>query len=314
MGKVILTFDTEDFTNWNSISILRRLLLCLAKHDVKGIFFITGHMAETLTEHKEIVRLLNRHEIGYHSSSHSVHPAIYEFTDIENYEKAYEIAATREKSHINPLNGQIEHEGGILALRSLFKGKEIVSFRAPGFCWSPSHSEALRDLGLRFDFSANISQSPAIFKGITFYPYPSFFDWNNRPSSYKEFFLSVLKDKFTVMVWHPSMFLHQNQWDSIYYAGNPEQISSPILRPSSEFQSLFRGFELFLMRTKSIEKTGLIDMVPNLRMANEDFSPKITASVIEKVYQSSVWWPEHVFNYKPKHIRNHFQKFFNSSE
>ena len=62
----------------------------------------------------ELLDLLEKHEIGYHSSSHSVHPTIFEFTDVAKYDKAYQTSILRETSHINPLTGKIEGSGGIL--------------------------------------------------------------------------------------------------------------------------------------------------------------------------------------------------------
>ena len=126
-------------------------------------------MAERLEGHAGITSLLEEHEIGFHSSSHSVHPTIFEYTDVASYEKAYEIALVRETSHINPLNGQMEGKGGIFAVRSILGDKEIVAYRAPGFCWSPPHTEALRDLGVKFDFSSILAPTPVFYKGLTFY-------------------------------------------------------------------------------------------------------------------------------------------------
>lgn len=84
-------------------------------------------MAEKLENFPNIVQLLNEHEIGYHSSSHSVRPTIFEFTDIQDYEKAYQISLERETSHINPLTGKIEGKGGIHSVKNLFPKKQIIA-------------------------------------------------------------------------------------------------------------------------------------------------------------------------------------------
>ena len=118
--RLLLTFDVEDFINPNAISALRFTLKILSKYKLKAIFFITGYMAEKISNFPEIIDLLKKHEIGYHSTSHSVHPIIPEYTDVKNYKKAYEISLKRETSHINPLTGKIENEGGIYLLQDLF--------------------------------------------------------------------------------------------------------------------------------------------------------------------------------------------------
>ena len=79
---IYLTFDCEDFINVRSMLALHRILELLQKYDVKGLFFLTGHMAEKIRNFPKILDLLENHEIGYHSSAHSVHPTIVEYTDV----------------------------------------------------------------------------------------------------------------------------------------------------------------------------------------------------------------------------------------
>jgi len=308
MHQVLLTFDTEDFISENSIWFLHSLLLCLEKYDFQALFFVTGHMAERLKDHKEITSLLEEHEIGYHSSSHSIHPTIFEFTDVESYEKAYETSLIRETSHINPLNGQIEGKGGIFAVRSLCRNREITAYRAPGLCWSPPHSEALRDMGLEFDFSTKIAPIPVFYKGLTFYPYPVVREWQGRLSDYRVFLSSALKRNVTVVALHPDFFVNQSNWDSIYHEGNPKSIASPFPRATSKFNSMFHSFELFLKRAKHIERMGLIEVDSDLRRSEENLT--ITKARVEEIYKHSMRWPRLFFGYEPKFLRQHFSEFF----
>ena len=310
MGKIFLTFDTEDFIWPSSIGILRLLLSRLDKYSLKAVFFVTGHMAEKLRNYPEIVTMLDQHEIGYHSSSHSVHPAIYEFTDVESYKKAYEISLNRETSHINSLTGQIEGEGGVLALRNLFNNNEVVSYRAPGFCWSPPHSEALRDMGMKFDFSTNIAASPISYKGISFYPYPDYFEWEGGFSNYKKFLSKTIKRPVTVMVFHPSLFVYQKHWDFIYYRENPKFVTNPGVRTISEFKQRFHDFDLFLKRAKNFQDIGLTEITTNFKECNRVSAPSIDK--INEICDFSLVWPRQFFGYEPKFLRNHFLKFFSA--
>ena len=170
MHKLYLTFDTEDFISSNSIFGLNNVLNLLKKHQVKALFFITGHMAEKLEDFPKTVSLLYEHLIGYHSSGHSVHPTIFEFTDVENYKQAYFESVKREMAHINPLTGDVEGRGGLCALKKLFPHHSIVAFRAPGHCWTPPHVEALKSLGIKNHLSAHFSATPLEYKGISFDP------------------------------------------------------------------------------------------------------------------------------------------------
>jgi hypothetical protein len=308
MNKFLLTFDTEDFVSKNSIPGLLTLLEKLETRNAKALFFITGHMAEKVAENPAVVDMLNVHEIGYHSSGHTVHPTIFEFTDVESYQEAYRISKIRESSHINPLTGEVEGEGGVLALRKVFPKKSVVAFRAPGHCWSPPHSEALRDLGVKYDFSSYISVKPFCHKGITFYPYPTVGDWQGSMKDYYLLYLSILKNKITTAGIHPSLIVNKIEWDSIYWKGNPKQISFSAPRDTEEVELLFKSFDTLIKRVQRFEKIKFLDMSPDFKPLNHDSS--ITLDEVKNCYQRSIRWPKKFFNYEPKYLYNHFLEFF----
>ena len=311
MRKVFLTFDVEDFIWPDSMLFLKLLLSRLERYDLTALFFITGYMAEKLKEqkHKKIVDMLCRHKIGYHSSSHSVHPAIYEFTDIESYEEAYRTSLVRETSHINYLTGEIEGKGGILALRSLFDNNEIISFRAPGFCWSPPHSEALRDIGLKFDFSANIAPHPVLHRGITFYPFPDSSYYEGTFKHYWNILSKVNNQPITILVLHPALFVYTKHWDFAYYKGNPKFLANPGPRLLSEFRSRIYDLDVFLKWIHYYRNTGLIETTPDLEAASS-FNPPVNS--VEKICEHSIAWPKQFFKYTPQFLPNHFSRFFST--
>ena len=311
MRKVFFTFDVEDFTNESSFIALQIIIELLNKYDFKGIFLITGHVAEKLRDHPKLVELLGDHDVGYHSSSHSVHPTIFEFTDVKSYREAYETSLKRETSYINPLTGQIEGKGGILALQKLFPSKKITAFRAPGYCWSPPHLEALRDLGIKFDFSARLSKTPVYYKGITFYPYSILEQWNGKLDDFRLYWITVVKNQFIVIGLHPSLFTTYDGWDKIYFNGNPKTIVPSKPRGSQEVKSLIKSFELFLKNIKIFEKLSLIEVTTKLENTKNELV--ITNETVEKCYVQSMRWAKNVFNYKPRYLRNHFYQFFNVS-
>jgi hypothetical protein len=97
--KILLTFDVEDFMNERSITALQIILEILNRCELTGLFFLTGHMSEKLASYRKILNLLGKHQIGYHSSSHSVRPTILEYTDTADYDKAFLESFRRESSH-----------------------------------------------------------------------------------------------------------------------------------------------------------------------------------------------------------------------
>lgn len=307
--KLLLTFDVEDFINQNAIFALNHILKILQKYGLEAVFFITGHMAEKISRYPQIVEMLKNHEIGFHSSGHSVHPTIPEYTDVQSYKKAYEIALERETSHINPLTGEIEEEGGICFLQELFYYKKIQAFRAPGMCWTPPCLEALHSLGIKYDFSTNLTLSePVFYKGITFYPFTVTQHWNGTTYEYKHLLHSIIKNKVTVLDLHPSLFVNQIEWDSIYYKGNPKIISTVPQKPQNESKLLFRNFELLIKRIRLLQNVRIIDTTPSFNTQNKSLT--LTTQQVNDCYKASMQWAIKYFNHHPTFIRNHFHKFF----
>ena len=305
-----MTFDTEDFISENSMWVLHRILEDLRKYDLEALFFITGHMTEKLENFPAVVDLLSEHQIGYHSSSHTVHPTIFEFTDVEDYEQAYKTSLQRETSHINPLTGEIEGKGGILALKRLFHGKHVKAFRAPGHCWTPPHTEAMRTLGITFDFSANISSKPANFKGIDFYPHPIMAQWEGRLSQYRVLSISLARKKLSILTVHPSLLVNKNDWDSIYWGRNPKQLIPPTFRSPEEIKKLLHNFNSLLGQIVKLQKAHLIETRPIFEESKKDLV--VTRSHVEKCYRQSMMWALKQ-NYRPKYLLSHFLKFFEVS-
>lgn len=273
----------------------------LRKYNVKALFFVTGHVAERLGSFPEILDLLQPHEIGYHSTCHSVRPNIFEYTDLESYREAYMISLNRETAHINPFSGEIEGRGGIEVLRDLFPRKKIEAFRAPGFSWSPPHLEALASLGIRYDFSTDLSPIPVCHKGVTFYPFPVVIDWKDTPNYYKDLFQSVLTERITVLCFHPDLFVNRYYWDLFFPEPTPQ-------RTTLQTKYLLLKFEALLRLIKLLQKFRLVEALPRLEEARSELD---TSKIdVEKVFEKIVFWPMTRFNYKPRFLRSHLLEFF----
>lgn len=313
-NSLYLTFDTEDFISKNSVPALHRVLEVLKKHDLKGLFFITGSMAEKLVDYPSTVDMLNEHQIGYHSSGHSIHPTIFEFTDVKSFERACQVSLIREIAHISPFTGKLEGLGGILALRTLFPKRQITAFRAPGYCWSPPHTEALKSLGITSDFSTNLLNETVIFRGITFYPFailPTNWQGGLREHCYLQ--RLVMSRQTCVLTIHPSTMVNQDDWDSIYYpkkpssSPNPKVIMEPRSRTDLEISNSFRQFEILLRHLQSLQKLRLLRVTPPIETTKKVLKP--TANEVSRCYNNSMKWA-YGFNYKPKFLYKHFIHFF----
>ena len=304
MLKVYLTFDVEDFINPRSIGALRRILKLLSKHDVQALFFITAHFADVMKGDVSFASSFDNHLVGYHSSGHSVHPIVHEFTDLEKYEDAVRISYVREGSAIDPLTGQVKGRGGIDSLKDVFPRHKIDSFRAPGYAWSPPHLEALRSLAIRFDFSAALSTEPVIYKGITFYPFqaPRELLWKVPYMVYTLLFKEVL-----VFNWHPDEFVNAEPFDTIYYSGNPRCLRRVRALSAPEIDRRFEDFEHFLRKIACLKKLKLITVCPSLSTATQELRESVR---LREVYERACHWTKTLFGYQPVFLYSHLQHFF----
>ena len=271
-------------------------------------------MAEKLSTFPAIVDLLSEHQIGYHSSSHSVHPTLFEFTDIESYDEAYQTSLVRESAHINPLTGAMEGPGGIHALQALFPKKPIVAFRAPGYCWTPPHLNALKTFGITYDFSTNISIDPISFRGITFYPFPILLaNWRGGIREHSYLQRLILKRKISVLTIHPSTMVNLLDWDLIYYPKhnsfnlNPTNLTQPPARSTLETAHIYHRFDLLLRHLSNLQKFHVLKVTPELKTAKKTLFP--SPIDVTKFYNLSIKWAEG-FDYKPKFLYSHFIRFF----
>jgi len=325
MHKTILTFDIEgppgreDFLIQEEVATFARLLRLLEKYQLKALLFISGTIADTIVNYPEVLELFRAHEIGYHSSSHSIKPRIFEYTDVKSYEKAVQISLERETSSINPFNGKIEGEGGIERLREIFPEKDIVSFRAPFWCWTPPHLEALRELGIKNDFSnTEISGAPFFYKGLIFFPESILIDgFQGKLSFFKEAFSQrAPNEEVTVVLMHPSVILVEQKGSLYMQYRNPFKPVQIKLRSPLEVESKFVLLEFILSSISLFQKAKLTEVNPSINLDDRYLNPTFPWKIrgekgdIEKIYQKTMWVPVNTFGYNPKYLRSHFYRFF----
>jgi len=308
--KIFLTFDVEDFINERSVKALHTILLLLEKHRLGALFFITDRMAEKLALHKEVMVLLHDHQIGYHSSSHSVRPTIPEYTDVEDYQQAKAESMRRESSRIDPLTGEVLGEGGIRTLRDVFGGRVLEAHRAPDYCWSPAHLEALRDMGFQYDFSSKIADDPVDFRGITFYPFPIWHNWTGN-YLFRDFWLSLLSRKTVVVNFHDWHFVDAKPWNYFYVNGNPMDYCKVGARRPWETRRMFIAFEMFLRNLRLIQSGGFARITPRLERSQINLA---AGSVdVGEVYSAVARLYKDIYDYQPAYLCQHFERFFADS-
>jgi len=317
--RILLTFDVEDFVNPRSMWSLSYILSLLERYRLKGLFFITGHMAEKIKEYPEIIEGLEHQIIGYHSSSHTIRPGILEYCDVESYEEAVEISLRRETSHIDPLTGMEQGIGGLRVLSEVFPEKRIISFRAPCCAWAPPHLEALRKLGIDFDFSTYISSVPFKHGGMTFFPSPlwaTYQVWSYYGmirygmDVYLNLLRRVLKNKIVVLAGHPCQFVNAVWWDSIYRNQRFGRIRCVEELPIRTTERSLYMFGLLLRGLARLHRKGLIRIMSSFQESNGKLS--LDRRRVSTLYSENL--ERYLRGYgidgwKPRYLFSHFERF-----
>ena len=78
---VALWFDTEDYLDPTADDAALRIANDLTAEGVRGTFKVVGERARVLESRgrRDVIQALSRHDIGYHSNWHSVHPTPSEY-------------------------------------------------------------------------------------------------------------------------------------------------------------------------------------------------------------------------------------------
>ena len=106
MTDIIFSFDTEDFTSCEAADAVYREAEILREEGVKGGFCVVGLLASQLENwgRKDVLDALKHHEICNHSYGHTLHPTINEYTDIEDFDAAYNEVIRQETESVRLIN------------------------------------------------------------------------------------------------------------------------------------------------------------------------------------------------------------------
>ena len=322
--KCFLTFDVEgspgheDFMDSRSLHGLLVTLKLLERFDLKGLFFITGTVAEKVCNDSAVFNLLSKHEIGFHSSTHSVKPRIFEYTDVSDYNEVMEAAIQRETSDIDPLTGKVIGRGGISRLREFFPDKKIESFRAPFNYFSPPHIEALKSLGFKHIFSGDFSDKAFMHKGLMFHPSATFIDdpltkivqIDYGKKTLTSPFLNALINPFIIFGMHPSSLM--------YKEGSPAALKSRYINPMRPLRidwragllaafnsNALRSFFFYLSKLQKRMNTNR-----DLPVGSATFQPDFVEFNTERTIKYCLYIAKTLFNYTPKFLRRQYGIFF----
>src|SRR6266699_802351 len=138
-GRVdlILWFDTEDYLLPADDDAAKRLAEMLTQKGVRATFKVVGEKARVLEKRgrADVIEALKKHDIGYHSNFHSVHPTPSEYL--------------AECGLLDGMGEFVRREGGGAAdVRRIFGVETLACYGQPGSSWGAQAIAALPQIGV----------------------------------------------------------------------------------------------------------------------------------------------------------------------
>jgi hypothetical protein len=254
---VVLWFDTEDYLLPADDDATLRLATFLSGEGIRATFKIVGEKARVLEQRgrTDVLAALKRHEIGFHSNFHSVHPTPAEYFSTLGWDEGVAEFERREGP-------------GLEDLRRLF-GVNPSCYGQPGSSWGPQAYGAMKKWGMSAYLDSGshvgVDKKPMYFCGLL-----TMYDLAHHPRTGLESPDQVEKanqafkaahDKLLdegggiVSIWyHPCEFVHKKFWDSIFMDGaNPprEAWTPPPQKTAQETRQAFENVEAWIRYIKS---------------------------------------------------------------
>ncbi len=273
---VTLWFDTEDYLLPQDDDATKRLAELLTGLGVRATFKIVGEKARVLEQRgrRDVIAALRRHDIGYHSNTHSQQPTPAVYLQNAEWEEGRAEFRRRESA-------------GVADVKRIF-GVIPVAYGQPGSAWAPQTYPALRDLGIfMYLDEANhvgIDDQPFFYGGML-----NVFRMRSnlaRMDLAGGASLATGTAKFTTAMerlrsqgggtisiyYHPNEWVQTEFWDGVNFrnGANPPRRDwrLPGTRPAAETEQAFRDFEQYVRFIKA---------QPGVRF--------VTASELKTLYQ-----------------------------
>lgn len=263
---VILWFDTEDYLLPASDDSAKRLAELLTKRGIRATFKVVGEKARTLERRgrTDVIAALRKHEIGYHSNFHSVHPTPTEYLSDCGWLDGVAEFVRREGS-------------GAADVRRIFNVPVLACYGQPGSSWAPQAIGALSAIGVAphkvpcyVDEGTHVglNQKPFWYAGaINVYHMGNNY---TRMELHDPAMVEPAKKKFAEIserlrsedgglisiFYHPCEWVHREFWDGVNFANgaNPprEAWKPPAQRPSNETEGAFNRFAEYIDFIRSV--------------------------------------------------------------
>lgn len=288
---VTLLMDVEDLVAPEADDIAGKCADILFEEDVRATLCVVGEKARLLKQRgrDDVIAALKRHDIGFHTDFHSVHPTITEYLGDKGWEDGVAEALRRETP-------------GVQAIRDVF-GVTPSCWGGPGNTWGPQICEAMRQLGVPAFVYAH-TQIPQgdthRFAGMLAYPGGRYLNESaltdddqaaqNRERLQHELREDVAAGVFwrEVFLGHPTRILHEEFWDAPNFAHGanpPREEWKPARRKSQA--DLDRALQNFREATRFLRTLPDIE-IRTIREMNALLAG-VPATPLEPAAQEAVW-------------------------
>lgn len=294
---VFLWFDTEDYISPESDDAAKRIADFLSQQGVRATFKVVGEKARALERRhrSDVIRALARHEIGYHSNTHSRHPTVAEYESTLDWESGAEEFDRRERAGFNDL-------------RRIF-GQVPSCYGQPGNSWAPQPYVTLKRWGVTvyLDEGAHVGLNGKpfwyagllnIFNTVEGPELRPNADWSNlaeAKAKFQGFYLRAIsrpEGGVLSLYFHPTELIHREFWDAVNFAHGanppPEEWKQPPLNTPEVTERAFKYFEGLVATMKSFPQVEFVTASDGLglfkdRAQNHVFSKKELGSIAGQV-------------------------------
>lgn len=251
---VTLWFDTEDYILPQDDDATKRLAEMLTTLGVRATFKVVGEKARVLESRgrQDVIAALKRHDIGYHSNTHSQQPTIAVYLQNAGWDDGRAEFYRREAQ-------------GARDVQRIF-GVTPAAYGQPGSAWAPQAYPALHDMGIGMYLDeadhVGIDDQPFYYGGMlnVFKMRSNLARMELRGGASlaegkarftKSYDALRAKGGGTISIYyHPSEWVHAEFWDAVNFSrgANParEDWKLPRTRPAAETEQAFRDFEQYV--------------------------------------------------------------------
>lgn len=259
---VILWFDTEDYLLPAADDAAKRLAELLSQRGIRATFKVVGEKARVLERRGrvDVIAALGKHDIGYHTSFHSVHPTPSEYL-----------------ADCGLLDGVAEfvrrERQGAADVRRVFGLESLACYGQPGSSWACQAIVALKEIGVKSVYVDDGSHVGLRGKPFWYAGVLNVFDMGPNVTRMELHDANALEQAnarvteatqrlaaegggLISIYYHPCEFVHQEFWDGVNFGqgANPprEQWKAPPQIPPEQTEQAFARFAKYIDHIKAL--------------------------------------------------------------